>query len=63
MQKCRYCGKSSLTKDEVGLSKKMLGRDSGVFFCLPCLARYMDTSQAWLLNRIQQFKNQGCSLF
>ncbi|MBR2215721.1 MAG: hypothetical protein IJ849_08195 [Selenomonadaceae bacterium] len=58
---CRACGKSPLTKDEVGVSKKLL--DGEALFCLPCLAAYLEVAEQDLLDKIEEFKEQGCELF
>jgi hypothetical protein len=62
-QCCIVCGQSPLSKDEVGVSKKLLGKKIEVFFCLPCLADYLDTTVDDLNNKIEEFKDQGCKLF
>ena len=60
---CSNCGKSSLTRDEVGINKKLLGENVSRFLCLPCLAEYLDISVEDLLAKIEEFKAQGCKLF
>lgn len=62
MTKCCECDKA-LDKDEVGISKKLLGRDSRELFCLDCLAEYLDVTTDDLLEKIEQFKEEGCTLF
>ena len=53
----------ALEKDEVALSKKMLGRKITSFYCVKCLAEEIDCEAEDLLIKIQEFKEQGCSLF
>lgn len=60
---CYSCGKTPLSKNEVGLCKKLLGRAINKFFCHDCLAEYIDVSPEFLLQKIEEFKEQGCSLF
>ena len=60
---CFACGKKQLSKDEIGLNKKMLGRGIKQFYCLGCLAEYLDVNTEELLARIEEFKEQGCTLF
>ena len=62
MMKCCDCDKE-LSKDEIGANRKMLARDIKEFFCLDCLAEYLDTTPAELLIKIEEFKEQGCTLF
>jgi hypothetical protein len=61
--KCFGCGKEQLSKDEVGVNKKMLGRDIKQFYCLDCFAGYLGATSDELLAKIEEFKEQGCALF
>jgi len=58
---CFACGKKKLSKDEVGLNKKMIGREIKQFYCLYCFAEYFDVSTEELLAKIEEFKEQGCT--
>jgi hypothetical protein len=60
---CLACGKETLSKDEIALSKKMLGRKITRFYCMECLADYLDVTTEVLFARIEEFKEQGCTLF
>jgi biotin operon repressor len=62
-KKCYVCGESPLTKDEVGLAKKMFDKKTTVFYCLPCLAEYLEVTEDELLAKIEEFKDEGCTLF
>lgn len=57
------CGKTPLSKDEVGLVKKMIGRKSTRYYCLPCLAEYFEVTEEELIAKIEEFKEEGCTLF
>jgi len=59
---CIECSKT-LTKDEVALSQKMLGRDINDFYCIECLAEHLECDRDDLEVKIQEFKEQGCTLF
>ncbi len=59
---CCECGKA-LTKDETALCKKLFGIDTKDFYCLDCLAEYLECSKVDLEIKIQEFKEQGCTLF
>ena len=61
--KCRVCGKTPLSKNEIGLNKKLVHRELADFFCLVCLAEYFEITEADLNDKIEEFKNQGCALF
>ena len=62
-KKCYVCGKEPLTKDEIGLTKKLLDTKSKVFYCIPCLAEYLEVTEEELLAKIEEFKDEGCTLF
>lgn len=59
---CINCDKK-LKKDEVALSRKLIDPDTDELYCLHCLAEYMDCSEEDLKIKIQEFKEQGCTLF
>lgn len=60
---CYICGKENLTRNEIGLNKKLIGQDIRKFHCLQCLADYLELSVDELEERIQEFKDAGCVLF
>jgi hypothetical protein len=60
---CYCCGKAELEKLEVGLSKKFFGKATKGYYCLPCLAEYLGTTEDDLLEKVEYFKDQGCTLF
>lgn len=59
---CADCSEQ-LSKDEVALSKKMLGRDISRFYCIGCLAELLGCEQDDLAIKIQEFREQGCTSF
>lgn len=61
---CFICGKENLTHNEIGLNKKLIGQDiEKKFHCMDCLAEYLEISKEYLLERIEEFKDSGCTLF
>lgn len=60
---CVICGKEYLEKDTVGINKKMLGEDISNFYCMDCLAEYLGCTVQELLDKIEEFKEEGCKLF
>lgn len=62
-QECMICFKSPLSKDEIGINKKLLGTDMKSFFCLACLADHLECTEDELLDKIEEFKEEGCTLF
>ena len=59
---CTSCRKSPLTKDEIGASKKLLGEGSELY-CIDCLSAYLEVSPDEIHEKIEQFKEEGCTLF
>ena len=57
------CGKTDLEKDTIGINKKLLGLDIQNFYCMDCLAEYLECSVDELLDKIEEFKEEGCTLF
>jgi len=60
---CVMCGKDHLNKDTIGINKKLLGEDIENFYCLDCLAEYLGSTVDELLDKIEEFKEEGCKLF
>ena len=60
---CVSCGKKDLDKDTIGINKKMLGADIKSFYCMNCLADYLECTTEDLLDKIEEFKDEGCTLF
>ena len=59
---CCDCGKP-IKKDEVALSKKLIDIDTTDYYCLECLADNIGCSVEDLIDKITEFKEQGCTLF
>jgi len=60
---CYVCGKEELSKNEIGLTRKLLDKASKRFYCLDCLAEYLEVDTEFLLVKIEELKEQGCTLF
>lgn len=61
-EKCYGCGKL-LTKDEIAVNRKLIDPDMEEFQCLDCLADELETTVEILLMKIEEFKEDGCTLF
>lgn len=59
---CLACG-GHLTCYDTGLSRKLMGRETTEFRCIPCLAALLGTEQAALWRLIRFYQGQGCTLF
>lgn len=59
---CCVCGKKT-RKDEVALCKKLMGSDTEDFYCISCFSEALECSVEDLKAKIQEFKEQGCTLF
>jgi len=61
--KCCSCLKSDLSKNEIGITQKLLGEKTTDYYCLSCLAEYLEVSIDDILEKIEEFKEEGCTLF
>ena len=61
-KQCYECEKK-LIKVEIALCQKLLGIDVEDFYCIDCLSEYLECSKEDLEIKIQEFKEQGCTLF
>ena len=59
---CRDC-KEPLKKDEIALSQKLIDVDTEDFYCLNCLSEVIGCTVENLQDKIQELKEQGCTLF
>ena len=60
---CIACGKTDLSKDTVGVNIKLLGENIKSFYCMDCLADYLGCEVQDILDKIEEFKEEGCKLF
>ncbi len=60
---CVSCGKRNLTKNEIGINKKLLGENAEKCYCIDCLAEYLEVSVDDIEEKIEEFKEEGCTLF
>ena len=61
--KCVACNKPDLDKDTVGINKKLIAEDTKSFYCMDCLADYLGCEVQDILDKIEEFKEEGCKLF
>ena len=61
--KCYVCGKEPLSKNEIGLTKKLINQNAKSFYCISCLAEELDVTVDELKAKIEDFINDGCKLF
>ena len=60
---CISCFKQNLDKDTIALNKKLLGKNIKEFYCIDCLANYLGCAAEDLIEKIEEFKEEGCELF
>lgn len=60
---CISCGKAELSKDEIGINMKLISEDVTSFYCLDCFAIYLNVSVQDIIDKIEDFKDEGCTLF
>jgi len=60
---CYVCNKESLNRNDIGLTKKLLDKNTKRFYCIDCLADYLEVDTVFLIAKVEEFKEQGCELF
>lgn len=59
---CIECNRR-ISKDEISLNKKLIDFESDSFYCLHCMAELFNCTTTDLQIKIEEFKEQGCTLF
>jgi len=59
---CADCN-VALTKDEIALTLKLFGEDTEFIYCLSCMKDVVGCEITDLQVKIQEFREQGCTLF
>ena len=62
MSVCAGCG-CELSRDERGLSCKLINRATEQFYCYDCLGKEFRLSRQELERLADQFRESGCTLF
>ncbi len=62
-KECIACRKSELDRNSIGINKKLLGTEIKEYYCMDCLADYLGCSVEELFDKIEEFKDEGCTLF
>lgn len=60
---CISCHKKPLSKDEVGINKKLVSESITNFYCMDCLSDYLGVDKQDILDKVEEFKEEGCTLF
>lgn len=60
---CAFCGKEDLSRDEIALNRKTIHRQIERMMCLTCMAACFETTEDELMEKIEEFRRQGCALF
>ena len=62
-ERCISCFTEDLDKDTIALNKKLLGKNVDHYYCISCLADFLNVAVDDLLDKIEEFKEEGCELF
>ncbi|HPF87174.1 MAG TPA: hypothetical protein PK537_03845 [Candidatus Limiplasma sp.] len=60
--RCADCA-SPLRRDEIAITKRLISRGATQFFCIGCLARRLHVPEAAIEQKIQEYREMGCTLF
>lgn len=59
---CIKCG-AKLTPNDIGLHRKLINRGAMEFMCIRCLAKKFKVTVERLEQKIEEFREWGCTLF
>lgn len=59
---CKKCGRL-ITADEAAITKKLINRGTTAYYCIECLAAAFDVTPGDIRQKIQYYKQIGCTLF
>lgn len=64
LKTCYYC-EAELNRNMIGLNKKLFPCETkkGQLICIPCMAENLEVTEEELLEKIEEFKREGCKLF
>lgn len=62
MAVCMKCGRE-LSYNEIGAYRKFINRGADRFLCRECLAAHLKVEPEVIDQKIELFKQQGCTLF
>lgn len=60
---CEVCCADNIEKDVIALNKKLFDKNVKQFYCLKCMADVLEVTEEDLLDKIEEFKEEGCTLF
>ena len=60
---CVSCGAEDISKNTIGINKKLLGKKIENFYCMECLANSLECTVQDLIDKIEEFREEGCTLF
>ena len=60
--KCIICG-NDVEKTVKALCQKLIEKKTKKIMCLSCLSNYLEIDEEELLQKAQEFKEEGCTLF
>ena len=60
--RCVDCA-SPLRRNEIAITKRLVSRGATQYYCVGCLARRIGVPVAAIEQKIQEYREMGCSLF
>ena len=62
MPECLRCSRL-VSRDEIGLTKKLINRGTTEYLCYDCMARHFQVTVEELQRKVQEFRDMDCTLF
>ena len=62
MTRCKECQRP-ISRDEVGLTRKLINRGLTEFYCFECLGKIYRLDMKTMKDMVESFRAAGCTLF
>lgn len=59
---CKECNKK-LENDEIAIYRRLVSRGAKEYLCIDCLSSHFNCSKTLIIERINYFRESGCTLF
>lgn len=63
MKECCFECNKKLEGDEIAIYRRLVNRGATKYLCIDCLSNHFRCTRTLILERIEHFKEIGCTLF
>lgn len=61
-ESCYHCHKP-VSRDDIGMTRKLINRGTTRYYCISCLAEAFDLTVDDVCKKMNYYKSIGCTLF